>query len=95
MDHLEVPEESSAISKAIQQTHEISGQAMRDQIKFMQDRITAIQKELEEKELTIRTVEMEKRENARKFDALESQHFELQERLSIAETKAEELERSN
>ena len=43
----------SAISKIAQQTQEISNQAMRDQIKFMTDKIAKANQELETKEMLI------------------------------------------
>ena len=61
----------------------------------MQDRLNIVTRELETKELMFRQIEIEKRDNNRKYEALDLANFELQERLSIAESRAEEFEREN
>lgn len=68
---------------------------MRDQIRFMQERLNLVTRELETKELVFRQNEIEKRETSRKYEALELANFELQERLSISESRTEELEIEN
>ena len=56
---------------------------MRDQIKFMSEKIEKAVAELEGKELLVQQIELEKREAYRKYEALEVQNFELQEKLTI------------
>ena len=50
---------------------------MRDQIKFMSDKIEKAMTDLESKELLVQQIELEKREAYRKYEALEVQNFEL------------------
>ena len=50
---------------------------MRDQIRFMQERINHVSKELEAREQTINQIEIEKRETNRKYEALDLSTFEL------------------
>ena len=69
---------------ALQCSQEISGQAMREQIKFMSEKIEKAQSELEQKELLVQQIELEKREAYRKQENLEVQNFELQEQLTLA-----------
>ena len=57
---------------------------MRDQIKFMSDKITKAMAELEGKELLVQQIELEKREAYRKYEAIEVQNFELQEKLTLS-----------
>ena len=66
---------------------------MKDQIKFMTDSIEQAQRELEQKQLLIHKIEAEKRDVARKFEALEVSNFELQEQLTIAQIDAEEAKK--
>ena len=73
----------------MQQTLEISNHAMRDQIRFMSDRITKAMAELEEKELLVQQIELEKREAYRKYEAIEVQNFELQEKLTLSQLEVE------
>ena len=73
----------------MQQTLEISNHAMRDQIRFMSDRITKAMAELEEKELLVQQIELEKREAYRKYEAIEVQNFELQEKLTLSQIEVE------
>lgn len=86
-----VNNEASHVSKttALQQTLEISNQAMRDQIKFMSEKIEKSMAELEGKELLVQQIELEKREAYRKYEALEVQNFELQEKLTLTELDLE------
>ena len=50
---------------------------MREQIKFMSDKINQAQTDLEQKEQFIQSIELEKRETFRKYEALEMHNFEL------------------
>jgi hypothetical protein len=50
---------------------EISSQAMRDQIRFFTEKLESTSKELEEKEMIIDKIEMEKRELMRKSEFME------------------------
>ena len=62
---------------------------MRDQIKFMSDKITKAVAELEGKELLVQQIELEKREAYRKYEAIEVQNFELQEKLTLSQIEVE------
>ena len=62
---------------------------MRDQIKFMSDKITKAMAELEGKELLVQQIELEKREAYRKYEAIEVQNFELQEKLTLSQIEVE------
>ena len=62
---------------------------MRDQIKFMSEKIEKSMAELEGKELLVQQIELEKREAYRKYEALEVQNFELQEKLTLTELDLE------
>ena len=66
---------------------------MKDQIKFMTDTIEKAQSELEQKQWLIHKIEAEKRDVARKFEALEVSNFELQEQLTMAQIDAEEAKK--
>ena len=57
---------------------------MREQIKFMSDKITKAMSELETKEMLMQQIELEKREAYRKYEVLEVQNFELLEKLTFA-----------
>ena len=72
----------SNTQKAIQQTHEISITAMREQIKFMTDKLEETQRDLEAKEMLIQRIESEKRDALRNYEQIEMQHFELQEKFT-------------
>lgn len=87
--------ETSYISKstALQQTQEISTQAMRDQIKFMSDKITRAMTELETKEHMVQQIDLEKREAYRKYEVLEVQNFELQEKLTLSQIETETVKK--
>ena len=50
---------------------------MKDQVRFMTASIESAKRELEEKQLLIHTIEAEKREISRKYEALEVTTFEL------------------
>ena len=78
---------------ALQQTLEISNHAMRDQIKFMSDKITKAMAELEGKELLVQQIELEKREAYRKYEAIEVQNFELQEKLTFSQIEVEQAKK--
>ena len=62
---------------ALQQTQEMSSQAMRDHIKFMSEKIEKAQSELEQKEMLVQQIELEKREAQRNLETMEVQNFEL------------------
>ena len=62
---------------AIAKSQEISSNAMKDQVRFMTESIESAKRELEEKQLLIHTIEAEKREISRKYEALEVTTFEL------------------
>lgn len=62
---------------------------MREQIKFMSDKITKAMSELETKEMLMQQIELEKREAYRKYEVLEVQNFELLEKLTFAQLEAE------
>ena len=59
----------------------------------MTDSIEQATRELEYKQLLIHKIEAEKRDVARKFEALEVSNFELQEQLTIAQIDAEEAKK--
>jgi hypothetical protein len=52
---------------------------LRDQLKFLSERIKKATTELEEKELVIQKLEHEKREFQRNFENIELENFEMQE----------------
>ena len=64
---------------ALNQAREITTQAMKDQIKFLQESLDKANLELEAKQLLIHSLESEKREGFKKFEVLETSNFELQE----------------
>jgi len=55
----------------------------------MSDKIAKAMVELETKENLVQQIELEKREAYRKYEALEVQNFELQEKLTISQIEAE------
>lgn len=73
----------------------ISHGALKDQIKFMQDRLTQNAQELTAKDLTIQSIEIEKRETLRKYESLDLANYELEEKLSGAESRCAMLEAEN
>ena len=87
------PNETSFISQRsksmFSQTLEVSNQALKDQIKFMSEKLQRAMKDLEEKELLVEQIELDKREAYRKYDAMEQLNFEFQERLTVAQVEAE------
>ena len=92
-DAAEGRNEASHVSQrskiAMYQTLEISNNAMREQIKFLTERIEKAQGELQSKEMLVEQIELEKRESYRKFEALENQVFELQEKLTFSQLETE------
>ena len=54
-----------------------------------------MQQDLEEKEMTIQRIMIEKRSYAKKFDELEAQNNQLVETLSSVENEKDEAEKSN
>ena len=85
----------SNTQKAIQQTHEISITAMREQIKFMTDKLEETQRDLEAKEMLIQRIESEKRDALRNYEQIEMQHFELQEKFTQAQVDVEQTKAEN
>ena len=68
---------STSQIRALDQARDITGQAMKDQIKFLADTLEKAQQELEARQLLIHTLESEKRDAQRKFSEIEVQNFEL------------------
>lgn len=68
---------------------------MRDQIKFMSEKLEASQAELELKEELVRQLVNEKREANRNVESLENLNFELQEKLSLALSEAEKAKKDS
>ena len=66
---------------------------MKAQVRFMTESIESAKRELEEKQLLIHTIEAEKREISRKYEALEVTTFELQEQLTVAQVDAEKAKK--
>ena len=66
---------------------------MRDQIKFMSDKITRAMTELETKEHMVQQIDLEKREAYRKYEVLEVQNFELQEKLTLSQIETETVKK--
>ena len=62
---------------------------MREQIKFMSEKLEKAQSELDAKVMLVQQIELEKREAYRKHELLEVQNFELQEKLTKAEVEVE------
>lgn len=65
-----------------------------EQLDFLQGRITAMQRELEEKEATIQLIEQEKGEYARKFETLEFENTELQQKVGQLTAQNEDYQKS-
>ena len=63
---------NSQRTRILSHSHKISEQAMRDQIKFMEDKLEASQAELEKKEELVRQLVNEKREANRNVETLEN-----------------------
>ena len=74
---------------------QLSTQYLQDQVAFLTEQLKKMQQDLEEKELTIQRIMMEKRTYARKFDELEAQNNQLLETLSSVENEKDEAEKTN
>ena len=68
---------------------------MREQIKFMSQKLEQKQSELEQKEILVQQIELEKRDAYRKHESLEVQCFELQEKLTQAQVEVETIKRES
>lgn len=68
---------------------------MREQIKFMSEKLEQKQSELEAKEMLMQQIELEKREAYRKHEVLEMQNFELQEKLTQAQVDIETIKKES
>ena len=74
---------------------QLSTQYLQDQVAFLTEQLKKMQQDLEEKELTIQRIMIEKRTYARKFDELEAQNNQLLETLSSVENEKDEAEKTN
>lgn len=55
---------------------------LRDQLKFMSERMKKTTLDLEEKERVIQKMEHERRELERKYEAMELENFQMQEKMA-------------
>ena len=56
---------------AARSSHDIGFQAMREQIKFMAEKLVQTRAEIEEKEIIVKQIEMDKRQYQRKYENAE------------------------
>ena len=66
VDFVMTPEQSN-----VRTSHDIGLQAMREQIKFMAEKLIQTRTEIEEKEMTVKQIEMDKRHYQRKLENAE------------------------
>lgn len=64
---------------------------LKEQLKFMTDRIKTATIELEDKERVIQKLEHEKRDLLRNFENIELENFKMQEKLTFVNEEKEKL----
>jgi hypothetical protein len=64
---------------------------LKDQVSFLQSKISKATLELEEKERIIQQIEREKRDCQRKFETIEFANFEMQEKVTLLQNENSRL----
>lgn len=64
---------------------------LKDQLKFLTEKVKKASQELEEKEKVIQKLEHEKREYQRNFENMELENFQMQEKINMISQQNQQL----